>query len=65
MPARSKEGASMHPVTAVQPITGGTAPTMAPTHVFQVVVRFMLVYGPAYSKMFAAPRAAVKGFTQA
>lgn len=51
-------------MTAVQPMTGGTAPTTAPTQVFQMLVRFMLVYGPAYSKILAAPRAAVKGLTQ-
>jgi hypothetical protein len=43
MPARRREGGAMEPVTAVQPMTGGTAPTIAPTHVFHVVVRFMLV----------------------
>lgn len=34
------------PPHAVQPMSGGMAPTTAPTHVFQIVRRFIHVYTP-------------------
>jgi len=54
------EGRSFPP-QAVQPIRGGMAPTTAPVQVFQIVLRFIQVYAPAYKAILANPRAAVVG----
>ena len=50
------------PAAAAQPISGGTAPTAAPTQVLTGDTTFSGVYTPAYSAMLAAPRPAVSGF---
>ena len=50
---------SRPPVAAAQPMSGGTAPTTAPTHVLITDSCFSGVYMPAYSAMLAAPSAAV------
>lgn len=34
-----------------------------PTHVFKILIRFIGVYMDVYKNKFAAPRAAVAGFT--
>ena len=47
------------PPAAVQPITGGMAPTTAPTHVLSGVRCFIGVYASVYSPSVAAPRAVV------
>lgn len=56
------EGRSFPP-QAVQPIRGGIAPTTAPAQVFQIDLRFIQVYAPAYRAMFVNPRIAVVGLT--
>jgi hypothetical protein len=50
------------PAAAAQPMSGGMAPTTAPTHVFATLTTFSGVYTAAYSPMFAAPSAAVVPF---
>ena len=47
---------------AAQPMSGGIAPTTAPTHVFRKCTRLSAVYAPAYSAMFPAPSAVVVSF---
>ena len=59
----SEVSGMMCPVHAVHPIKGGRAPTTAPTHVLNTVVRFMYVYTPAYNTIFATPMTAVRGLT--
>jgi len=49
-------------VAAVHPITGGIAPTIAPSHVFHSDLGFIRVYPNPYNKMFPAPSVAVTGF---
>ena len=49
------------PVAAVHPISGGTAPTTAPTQVLLMLRTLRGVYTPAYSTMLPAPSAAVRG----
>ena len=48
---------------AHQPMSGGTAPTIAPTHVLTGCMRLSGVYAKAYSAKFPAPRIAVVGLT--
>lgn len=42
-------------------MSGGMAPTTAPTQVLKMLSCFMGVYTPAYSTMLAAPSAVVNG----
>ena len=69
MPARIQPAASVGcisvPVHDAQPISGGSAPTTAPTHVFAMLCRFIGVYTNAYSATLSAPSAAVSGFVSA
>ena len=58
--AKTAEPGSSRPAAAAQPMSGGTAPTTAPTQVLAMLTTFSGVYTPAYSPMFAAPSAAVK-----
>ena len=50
------------PAAAAQPMSGGMAPTTAPTQVFATLTTLSGVYTAAYSPMFAAPSAAVVPF---
>ncbi len=50
---------SRQPAAAAQPMSGGTAPTAAPTQVLAADSTLSGVYTPAYSTMLAAPRPAV------
>ena len=49
------------PAAAAQPMSGGMAPTTAPTQVFTTLICFSGVYTATYSAMLAAPSAAVVG----
>lgn len=51
------------PVQAVQPIMGGIAPTIDPTHVLAILYLFIGVYTRVYSPRLKAPNEAVRGFT--
>ena len=62
MPSVAASTVSSAPPAAVQPITGGMAPTTAPTHVLSGVCCFIGVYASVYRPRVAAPSVAVTQF---
>ena len=48
---------------AAQPMSGGTAPTTAPTRVFVIDRRFSVVLSPEYNAILAPPSSATVGLT--
>mmetsp|Transcript_17001 Transcript_17001/g.32446 ORF Transcript_17001/g.32446 Transcript_17001/m.32446 type:complete len:126 (+) Transcript_17001:1393-1770(+) len=60
-PNNIASGSITDPPAAVHPMTGGTAPTTAPTQVFHSDLGFMCVYNPAYNPMFPTPKRVVTG----